>query len=215
MPKLCLNKRAMAFIDRSVSLLWVALVITASIVYYSWSPGQVETFGSPLNIMDMTMQALDSAPSTSEVKTHYKNLLVYADADIRATGTKALRLLADFRDRVYIPHDFRADLTVDDILGNWPSWLPPLDTTMKEPVPSTNDAVTAELRMLAYLQKNFPQESNMDEATGSIVKLLIEDFGRRFVFNEGEAVTLKDDFLRVSITKDWVNPTATSRTISM
>ncbi len=192
-------------IDRSISLLWVGLVMSLCIVYHTWyNKENIEPFDLP-----SSLQALDSAPSTSELKTHYKNLLIYADSDIRATGTKALRLLADFRDRVYEHRNFRADLKVEDILANWPKWLPPLDKTMKEPVPLNEDAVNAELRMLAYLQKNFPQEAKIDQETGSVVRNLIEDFGYRFLVKKGvEGVKLKDDFLSVSLTKDWVNPTA-------
>lgn len=157
----------------------------------------------------MSTMALDSAPSTSEVKIHYKKLLLFADADIRATGTKALRLLADFRDRVYGPRDFRPNLKVEDVLANYPAWLPPLDPTVKEAPPSPQDAVTAELRMLAYLQRNFPQEPGADDQTGSIVRLLIEDFGYRFVFDrDTETVELDPNFLKTPLLQNWTNPTA-------
>jgi hypothetical protein len=157
---------------------------------------------------DLTTRALDAAPSTSEVKQHYKTLLVFADSDIRQQGTKGLRILADFRDRVYGPRDFRAELKVEDFLANWPSWLPPLDTTIQEPAPAAEDAVTAESRMLAYLQRYFPQEDTVDQQTGSTIRNMIEDFGRRFVFEDGETVQLRPDFLAQPLLQNWRNPAA-------
>ena len=167
----------------------------------------VETFaGSDMSgiLSSVSTQALDSAPSTTELKMHYRALLLFADADFRSQGTKALRILADFRDRVYGPHDFRADLKVEDILANWPSWMTPLDSNVKETPPAAMDAVTAERRMLAYLQKNFPEEPNLKEPP-SIVRSLIEDFGRRFVF-DADPVTLRTDFMSQPLLKGWVNP---------
>jgi hypothetical protein len=162
-----------------------------------------------ISLTDLSTQALDAAPTTSEVKEYYKSLLIFCDADIRQQGTKGLRILADFRDRVYGPRDFRANLTIDDFLGDYPSWLPPISTEIKEPIPSTEEAVNAELRMLAYLQKNYPQESLVDEQTGSTLRNLIEDFGYRFVFIKGqETVQLPPDFLTVPLVRNWSNPAA-------
>jgi hypothetical protein len=161
-----------------------------------------------ISMADLSTRALDAAPTTSEIKGHYKKLLVFADADIRKQGTQGLRILADFRDRVYGPRDFRADLTVDDFLGSWPAWLPPLDPTMQEPAVAAEDAVTAEARMLAYLQKNFPQEDNVDKDTGSTIRNMIEDFGYRFVFEPDETVTLRPDFLSQPLLQNWRNPAA-------
>ena len=155
-------------------------------------------------LKDVSTQAIDAAPSTTELKMHYRALLLFADADIRSQGTKALRILADFRNRVYGPRDFRSDFKVEDILANWPTWMTPLDTTAKEQPPAAMDAVTAERRMLAYLQKNFPQEPNLQSAP-SIVRSLIDDFGTRFVFDTGP-VTLRSDFTPQTLLKDWVNP---------
>jgi hypothetical protein len=162
-----------------------------------------------INLAQLSTQALDSAPTTSEVKIHYKNLLVFANDDIRKQGVKGLRILADFRDRVYGKRNFRDDLKVEDFLANWPAWLPPLDPTITEPVPDSSAAVMAESSMLAYLQKNFPQESMVDEQTGSTIRNLVEDFGYRFVFKKGyETVELAPDFLRQPLLKDWKNPAA-------
>lgn len=162
-----------------------------------------------VSLLDMSTKALDAAPTTTEVKNHYKALLLFANADIRASGIQALRLLADFRDRVYGPRDFRQDLKTEDVLASWPAWLPPLDPgTMAEPPPSVTDATNSEVRILSFLQRNFPQESNISEETGSIVRNIIDDFGRRFVFEDHETVELRTDFLKKPLLKDWINPTA-------
>lgn len=153
-------------------------------------------------------EAIDSAPSTSEVKGYYKTLLLYTDNDFKGSGVKSMRLLGDLRDRLFGPRNFRDKLKVDDILKNWPKWIPPLDTTTKESVPTTEEAVNAELRVLSYLQKNFPMEPGAESERGSIVRGIIDDFGYRFVFEKGkEKIKLKDDFLRYPLTRDWVNPT--------
>ena len=197
-------------------ILWTifisSLVILLVVWYHDYRP-HTEPFitigGNAPNITELTTQALDSAPSTSEAKNHYKNLLLFADDDIRKQGIQGLRILADFRDRVYGRRDFRENLTAEDFLANWPSWMPPLDTTIKEPVPEVAVAVTAESQLLAYLQKNFPQESMVDEQTGSTIRNLIEDFGYRFIFKRGtETVQLAPDFLRQPLLKNWTNPAA-------
>lgn len=170
----------------------------------------IENFAiAGMDLQSMSNQALDAAPSTSEVKTHYKTLLLFADADIRGQGTKALRILADLRDRLYGPRNFRSDLMYEDVLADYPDWLPPLDPTVKEPVPAVSEAVNAEARILAYLQRYYPMEPNVDEQTGSVIRGIIEDFGYRFVFDRtaGEIVTLRPDFLRQPLLKNWVNPT--------
>lgn len=164
-----------------------------------------------VSLAELSTKALDSAPTTSEAKNHYKNLLVFANDDLRKQGTQGLRILADFRDRVYGRRDFRDDLTVEDFLANWPAWLPPIDPTIQEPVPDVATAVMAESSLLSYLQKNFPQESQVDEQTGSTIRNLVEDFGYRFVFKRGrETVRLAPDFLREPLLKDWKNPAASA-----
>jgi hypothetical protein len=156
---------------------------------------------------ELSTIALDSVPTTSEVKQHYKNVLLFADSDIRNQGIKGLRILADFRDRVYGPRNFRADLTEDDFLANWPDWLPPLDPTIQEPPPDAVTAASSESKMLAYLQKNWPVEPNVDEQTGSVVRGIVEDFGYRFVFDRAtEVAAVRPDFLRQSPLKNWTNP---------
>jgi len=189
-------------------LLWILFLgscILLLLTFRTRNPRAEESF---VNLSDqlksVSTQALDAAPSTTELKMHYRALLLFADADIRAQGTKALRVLADFRDRVYGPRDFRTDFKVEDILANWPDWMTPLDSNVKETPPNATDAVQSERRMLAYLQKNFPEEPNLKEAP-SIVRSLIEDFGRRFVF-DADPVTLRADFMSQPLLKDWVNP---------
>jgi hypothetical protein len=196
-----------------VLLLLLVLALAATLIHLAYpTQKRIEGFQAlgavpETALTNLTTQALDSAPSTSEVKQHYKNLLIFADNDIRKQGTAGLRILADFRDRVYGPRNFRTNLAVDDFIGDWPAWLPPMDPTQNEAIPSQDEAVTAELRMLAYLQKNYPQEPNLDEQTGSTVRNLVEDFGYRFVFNRGEeTVQLRPDFLSQPLLKNWTNP---------
>ena len=196
----------------ATGILW-ALLLIAIVAITTIIPTKpiTEPFDSPvagISLMDMSNAALDAAPSTSEVKLHYKNLLLFANADIQKQGTQGLRILADLRDRLFGPRNFRDNLIVSDFIGNWPDWMPPLDPDIQEPVPAITDAVTAEVRILAYLQTNFPQEPNVDEQTGSTIRNLIEDIGYRFVFIQGvEAVALRPDFLSEPLLKDWRNPT--------
>ena len=196
------------------TVVYVLVVLGLMLLLLTWKAPVRESYlnlGGNLgvNLAQLSTQALDAAPTTSEVKNHYKNLLLFANDDIRKQGVQGLRILADFRDRVYGPRDFRDNLTVDDFLGDWPAWMPPLDPTIKEPAPDSSTAVMAESSMLAYLQKNFPQESLVDEQTGSTIRNLVEDFGYRFVFKKGvETVSLAPDFLRQPLLKDWKNPAA-------
>lgn len=159
-----------------------------------------------ISLQQISTQALDAAPTTSEAKQHYKTLLIFAAADVQRQGTDGLRLLADFRNRLFGSRDFRPDLRAENFLANWPDWMVPLDTTIQEPTPPAADAVNAEARLLAYLQKNFPMEDTVDAQTGSVIRGIIQDFGERFVFAPGETVTLRDDFLKVPLLRGWVNP---------
>ncbi len=201
----------------SDTVLWILFVAGLILLYIAWrfDYRRVESFINlgggvgGVSLAALTTQALDSAPTTSEVKMHYKKLLLFANDDIRKQGVQGLRILADFRDRVYGKRDFRDNLTVEDFLANWPTWMPPLDTSIEEPIPDSAVAVTAESQMLAYLQKNFPQESMVDEQTGSTIRNLVEDFGYRFVFKQGsETVQLGPDFLKQPLLKNWTNPAA-------
>ena len=200
------------------TVLWIIFVLGLIITYVAWrfDRGPVKerflNLGGGVggvSLSALTTQALDAAPTTSEAKIHYKNLLIFANDDIRKEGVQGLRILADFRDRLFGKPDFRDNLVVDDFLADWPTWMPPLDTTIKEPVPEVSVAVTAESQLLAYLQKNFPQENMVDEQTGSTIRNLVEDFGYRFVFKRGlETVQLKPDFLAKPLLKGWTNPAA-------
>ena len=168
-----------------------------------------------LNLMEMSTQALDAAPSTSEAKQHYKTLLIFANTDIRRKGTDALRILADFRDRIYTKRNFRTNLTYDDVLADYPVWMIPLDPTIADPVPAVEDAINAEARLLAYLQKNFPQEQLLDEQSQSVVKGLIDDFAYRFVFERGlEEKQIRSDLLSTPLLKNWKNPVMAKRSVS-
>jgi hypothetical protein len=180
-----------------------------------------------IDMTKVTNMALDAAPTTSEVKGHYKKLLIFAAKDIAMTAQQplqGLRILADFRDRVFGRRDFREDLTVKDFTDPWPEWLPPLDTTQSEPIPTADEAANAELKILAYLQRNFPQDlaEKVDDQTHSTIWNILHDFGDRFVFNqprkegepliigaarkEGETFELGPNFLTVPLTKGWSNP---------
>lgn len=189
-------------------VLWGILALLTIVLIAGLQRPTEEGFGDLPDISEMTTEALDAPPSTSELKNHYKALLLFVDDDIRKNGIKGLRILADFRNRVYGRCDFRDDLKTEDVLANWPSWLPPLDITIKEPAPSVDDAVTAESKMLAFIARNFPQEpSTSKDEPASIVRSLIQDFGYRFVFKKGrEKERVAPDFTPRKLLKDWVNP---------
>jgi len=194
---------------------WILVGILLYLIYLLFirSPvQQLEPFESP-SITDLSIQALDAPPSTSELKNHYKALLIFIDDDLRKTGHKGLRIAADFRNRVYGDRSFRDNLKPDDILANWPAWLPPLDITQKEVVPEAEDAVTAEMKMLSYLALNYPQEKKTNAAdTDSTVRNLLEDFGYRFVFKKGQEVEhVASDFSPKMLLKNWENPIADKR----
>jgi len=195
-------------------ILWGLLIASVAIAYAAWMldrpkmEGFIDKSGSlqGISLSSLSTQALDAAPTTSEVKGHYRKLLIFSDDDIRKQGTSALRLLADLRDRLFDRPNFRDSLTIDDFLAGWPSWLTPLSTSIKEPIPTRDEAVMAESKILAYLQRNFPQVDSVDEDTGSTVRNLYQDFGQRFVFDPNEPVTLKTDFMNQPLLKNWRNP---------
>ncbi len=196
-----------------VLLLISIVVIVGHLLATATSTAKIEGFASGMGPiagitpLELSTVALDAVPSTSEVKQHYKTLLLFADSDIRKQGIQGLRILADFRDRVFGPRDFRTDLTEDDFLSDLPAWLPPMNPAVQEPVPDSTAAVSAESKILAYLQKNWPAEDNVDAQTGSIVNGIIEDFGYRFLFERGKEVAqVRPDFLRQPLLKNWVNP---------
>ena len=163
----------------------------------------------PVDLSALSTEAIDAAPSTDELKNHYKAFLIFIDDDIRKTAYKGLRLINDFGLRVYDRSYIRKDFKTSDVLADWPSWLPPMDTTIKEPVPSLEDATTAERKMLAYIARNFPQEEKLDSTsvTNSVVRNLITDFGYRFLFKKGkETAKVSNNFTPSKLLKGWVNP---------
>lgn len=212
-------------------ILWAAVIIVALVCgaimlvsnnqrrrILAAGPSLTEPFVDPLgsiagvSLQQVTTRALDAAPSVSEAKDFYKTLLVFADADIRRQGTDGLRILADLRGRLFDRPDFRDNLTYEDFLANWPAWLPPLDPTQQQPVPAVEEAVTAEARILAFLQRNYPAVTSgvADDQTNDVVLALVRDFGFRFVFKEGEEdVQLKRDFMAKPLLQNWANPTRT------
>ena len=166
----------------------------------------LERFENP-SLSAISNSALNAAPSTFEVKRHYRTLLLFADRDIRATGNKAFRILADLRNRLYEKDTFRANLKVEDILADWPSWIEPIDPTINEATPAVSDVVSAESRILAYIQKKFPEEAQIDPAVGSVVTNIIQDFGYRFVFDKAtEKVAVGPRFLEKPLLDGWINP---------
>jgi hypothetical protein len=204
----------MSLLDTALWIL-VAIVFVFCAALVIVAPTSTRESFAPLgsiagvSLEQVTARALDAAPTTSEVKDFYKTLLVFADADIRRQGTDGLRILGDLRDRLFDRADFRDNLTYDDFLADWPTWLPPLDPTQQEPVPAVEEAVTAESRILAFLQRNYPIVTSgmADDQTNDVVLALVRDFGFRFVFKQGEEeVQLKPDFLRKPLLNNWVNP---------
>jgi len=198
---------------RSNLILWlfytfcVGILVLSILSYIDYRRVRLtERFANP-SLSAISNAALDAAPSTFEVKRQYRTLLLFADRDIRATGNKAFLILADMRNRIYERSTFRANLKVEDSTADWPSWIEPIDPTIHEAIPPVADVVSAETRILAYIQKNFPQESQVDPAVGSIVTNLIQDFGYRFVFDKNsEKVVVGPNFLSKPLLDGWVNP---------
>jgi len=191
-------------------ILWTLLFVAiAALFLHRSTPHHMEAFVGDMGVdlMKTSTRAMDSAPTTSEVKQHYKKLLLFVNDNVAKNGADGLRIMADLRDRLFGKRNFKSSLYVNrTLIDKWPTWLPPLDTSIQEPIPSADEAVEAELRILAYLQKNFPQESEVNEETGSTLRNLTEDFGRRFVFEEGVPVKFREDFLREPLIKGWVSP---------
>jgi hypothetical protein len=203
-------------------LLWVlfglaALISLRAIVIEKFdSTGQI----AGVSLSEMSTQALSAAPTASELKIHYKTLLLFSADDIKKQGTNGLRILADFRDRIYtqpgvtpdmrLPDgtypkmNFRKSLTVPDFLNNWPSWMPALDPTIREPIPTVSDAVHAESKMLAFIQQNYP--GGGDVQTKQVLNGLIEDFAYRFVYDPDQTYQLVPDITTRSVLQNWVNP---------
>jgi hypothetical protein len=189
--------------DKPHLIFWLTMIVIGLAIYI-W----VVDIESSLEPFDSSMEALDSSPSTSEAKGYYKTLLVFAHSDAAGSSIASHRILGDLRDRLFKKRTFRSSLISSQILENYPKWLPPLETTQKEPVPSVQDAVQAELRILSYIQKNYPQEPDIVPQTGSIVTNIMNDFATRFVFEPNEPIELKPDFMVIPITRGWTNPTA-------
>jgi len=195
-------------------ILWILLITATILACIAWIFDRPKTEGfidrsgslSGISLSSLSAQALDAAPTTSEAKNHYRKLLIFWDDNIRNHQGTALPLINDTGVRLFDRAGVRDSLTIDDFLANWPTWLTPLSTTIKEPIPTTDEAVMSQSKILAYLQKNFPQVDSVDEDTGSTVRNVYTDFGRRFIFEQGEPVTLRPDFLVTPLLKNWRNP---------
>ena len=191
----------------SIVLLWIGIrtpFLHGQEKFANWDGGV-----TGVSLQQLSTDALDRAPSTSEVKDDYTLLLVYADYAMRKGGddaVKALRVFADMRDRLFDVHDFRDNLVLDDFRGNWPEWLTQPDPAV-DVAYTCMDAATAEAHVLAFLQKNYPQEDKVDEQTGSTIRNIIEDFGYRFVFKKrSETVELAEEFLKKPLLRGWSSP---------
>jgi len=194
-------------------VLWSILTLGLLIAFVAWrfdrpSPSitSIESFADAIDFTKFSTQARDAAPTTSEVKNHYKALLLYSHDKLQNNdgneASKALCILGSIRDALYDHPNFRSNLVPDDVMANWPTWLTPLDPTIKEPVPAIDAAKTARMKILAYIQKNFPQADTVDEDTGSTLRNLYTDFGKRFVFDDGETVSLRNDLLIKPLTNN-------------
>lgn len=200
----------------SDTMLWI-LMTTVLLALISPSLMSTQSTTEPFVPTDLdgwltktSTEAINAAPSDSELKNHYRNVLVYAADDIskQSPTGNGMRILADFRNRVYGVREFKP-LTAPDFLANWPTWLPPLDPTMKEPVPDVDTAVASEVKMLAYLDKNFPAEPAAGTQGDSLCRLMLKDFGERFIYTPDKSrndLRLRPDFLRVPLTRGWINP---------
>ena len=193
-------------------ILWCIIVGGLVIAYLAWRFDRpIEKFAGNIDFSSFSMQARDAAPTTSELKNHYKGLLIYVDDKIRngknvdndkdQGGRRAMCILSSLGQILYNRPTLK-NIVPDDVLSNWPAWLTPISTTIKEPVPTADVANTARMKILAFLQKNFPQTDTVDEDTGSTVRNLYTDIGRRFFFNDGEPVQLRDDLMTTSITNN-------------
>lgn len=210
---ICARQNPHDQVMRDKLIRWLAYILCIGIVflcilsYIDYKRIRLtEHFENP-SLLAISNAALDAAPSTFEVKRYYRTLLLFADRDIRATGNTAFRILADIRNRIYEKDTFRANLKVEDILADLPPWIEPIDPTINEAMPAVPDVVSAESRILAYIQKNFPEESQIDPAVGSIVTNIIQDFGYRFVFDKNtEKVVVGPNFLSKPLLDGWVNP---------
>jgi hypothetical protein len=197
------------------AILWMFLGISVAVLVAYWLFSRTgrnrEHFVSGgfggIDLQKVTTAALDAAPTTSEVKNHYRKLLLYTDDDIRNQGAHcSLRILKEHSSRLFDKADLKSTLTVDDVLANWPAWMAPINTEHKELVPTKEDAIQAHTKILAYLQKNYPQESNVGEETGSILRNLWQDFGTRFVFEDGQTPQLRPDLDPSKLLNNWKNP---------
>jgi len=165
------------------------------------------------DLLKYSTAAINSAPTSSEVKTHYRNVLLYAADDIKSTSTTGcgMRILEDFRNRVYGKVPFK-NLVISDFTDNWPSWMAPLSTTITEPIPDPATAAASEAKLLAFVETNYPMEPTAESVATSLVTLLLRDFGDRFLFvrsKQSKGLGLRPDFLREPLTNQWANPCST------
>ena len=200
------------------TVLWCILVSGCLIAYAAWRfdrSGPIERFINQSGKVDgsaYSTVAIDAAPTASEVKTHYKNLLIYIDADLKKDGggNKGMRLVSDFRDRHFKKTKHRHNFKTSDVLDPWPTFLVPLDTSIKQDPPTDDIAADSERAILAFIQKNYPQEDEVDEGTRSMVRNLIEDIAYRFVYDKDtEKMQLRSDYMKEPLLTGWKSPIST------
>lgn len=190
-------------------VVWSILIGGLLIAFLAWRldrPSVTEPFDDAIDFTKFSTQARDAAPTTSEVKNHYKALLLYSNDKLQSNqdneASKALCILGSIRDALYDHPNFRSNLVPNDIIANWPTWLPPLDPTIKEPIPAIDTVKMGRMKILAYIQKNFRSVDTVDEGTGTTLRNLYTDFGKRFVFDDGETVSLRKDLLVTPLTNN-------------
>jgi hypothetical protein len=176
-------------------VLWSVLIIGLVVIYIGWrfDVKKKERFVDIMSadaFAKFSSAANNSAPTTTEVQNYYKTLLIYVDDQIRnksgsnaEQGSKRLHTLID---KLYAKKTFKK-FTIDDILEPWPKCLPPRDPGMPAPIPSDGDGLVATTKILAYLQANWPKNDSPNEDT---VGCLVEDIGRRFVYEQNEKILI-------------------------
>ena len=139
------GKRSMKSVD---ILLWCLFIVGIVIAFLAWRfDRKIENFASDssdsgIDFAKMSMQAMDSAPTTSELKNHYKSLLIYVDDKFKngssnvdndkdQGGRRAMCLISSLGQVLYNRPGLREDFVVEDVMRDWPKWISPLDPTIK------------------------------------------------------------------------------------
>jgi len=187
-------------------ILWTFLIGAVVITCVAWAFDKrtIERFVDGVDTSAMIMQARDSAPTTSEMKNHYKSFLLYVNDKLTnnngSESSKTLCIVRTLGTKLFGRNDVRSTFTYNDIMSPWPTWLPPIDPTIRAPVYTATDAQNSRNKILAYLKRYFGRAEEDD--TGTTVRNLYTDIGQRFFFEQGETVTFQDDFDPRKLTND-------------